>query len=318
MKILEDKYPKGTLHGQRTAGRYIDENLYENLKILANSIQKDMTFLTFIYSSTLEVGTGKSVFASQLGEAWTDLVNTIHNKNIPFGVNNCVFRPKDLIERSFKVPKFSMIWLDEWEDLHFMSELGMSLRQFFRKCRQLNLFIVCIIPNFFQLPISYAISRSVCAIDVRFGEGFERGYFGFYNFQRKKELYIKGRKTQDYNVVQPNFSGRFVDGYAIDEKAYRSAKYRDMIESEEKNKKPTEKQLTQAIFKKLHKNLTEVSMERLSEAFGISRRTGYNWLNDVAENQILESVIATEHDYYNSITDNPDVVVESGAEEVIK
>ena len=59
MKILEDKYPKGSLKGQKSAGRYIDGYLYKNLEVMADAIVNDMTFMGVIFSSTFEVGTGK-------------------------------------------------------------------------------------------------------------------------------------------------------------------------------------------------------------------------------------------------------------------
>lgn len=280
MKILLDKYPLGSLPNQRTAGRYIDGTYYENLKILAEVITKDMTFLGIISSSTLEVGTGKSAFAQQTGEAWISLVNEVHKLNVPdITMKNIVFKPKDLIERAFQVPRYSVVIVDEWEDIHYWSELGMTLRQFFRKCRQLNLFIMVIIPNFFQLPISYAITRSVFFVDVRFEGKFERGYFRFYNFERKKDLYLYGRKTQNYNIVKPNFIGRFTDGYGVNEKEYRAAKLKDMMDSEEDAKPLDEKAIKIKLLKQFREKAPHISFEQLAVGFGVTRATLYNWLN---------------------------------------
>ena len=232
MKILKEKYPKGSFKGQISDGKYIEGYLYENLKLLAKSIVNDMTFLGFIFSSTLEVGTGKSVFATQIGEAWAEIMKVMHNIDVPFSINNVVWRPKELIEKSFKVPKYSYILLDEWEDNHYWSELGMTLRQFFRKCRQLNLFIMCIIPNWFELPKGYAISRSIFAIDVRFEDGFKRGFFRFYDFASKRKLYIKGKKEHNYNVARSSFAGKFTDGYGVPRQEYLDAKKQDLVKYE--------------------------------------------------------------------------------------
>lgn len=280
MKILEEKYPLGSIPRQRTAGRYIDGTLYENLKVIAKTIVNDMTFLGIISSSTLEVGTGKTVFTQQVAEAYIGLVNQYHKLNLEFTMNNVVFRPKELIERAFKLPKYSVIILDEWDDLHYWSELGISLRQFFRKCRQLNLFIICIIPNFFQLPINYAISRSLFFVDVKFTGKFERGYFDFYSFTRKKTLYLKGKKTHNYQVIRPEFAGRFLDGYAVDEKVYKAAKYYDMVRSEEEVKKPSEEEVKHQLFVKVHKNLPEITVKMLSKGFGVHKNTGFRWLTE--------------------------------------
>jgi len=281
MKILEERYPKGTLPGQRTDGRYIDGFLDDNTRVLARNIVRDMTFLIFICSSTLEVGTGKSVFAQQIAEAYLESMRQEHKIDNRLSMENIVFRPKDLMTRAFEVPRYSVIILDEWEDAHFWSELGMSLRQFFRKCRQLNLLIICIIPNFFQLPINYAISRSVALIDVKFSGEFQRGYFSFYNFESKKNLYILGKKTQNYHVVKSNFTGRFADGYVVNEEEYRRAKYLDMLRAEKEEKKPlTEKQMRVLVFKLLTKNLTQVSTPELAKAFEIDKSTAYKWLKE--------------------------------------
>jgi len=262
----------------------MDGTLYTNIGMLADNIVRDMTFLGVLYSSTLEVGTGKSTFAQQLGEAYTEMVNKKHNLNLEFNMKNVVFKPADLIERSFQLPKYSCIILDEWEDAHYFSELALALRQFFRKCRQLNLFMIIIIPNFFQLPISYAISRSVFAIDVKFGPDFHRGHFNFYNFNRKKDLYVKGKKTYNYFAAPSDFHGVFTPGYAVDDEEYRRAKYLDMMKAEKAEKtKPTERQIKVQLYKQLYQNLDGVTSKKLAEAFGISDRTATRYLNDDIE-----------------------------------
>jgi len=277
MKILKERYPKGSFKGQHTDGRYMDGILYENLKIMAKNIAKDMTFMGVVSSSTLEVGTGKSTVVQQMAEAYTDLVNQYHGTNIEFKTENIVFRPKALIERAFKLPKYSCVILDEWEDAHFWSDLGVSLRQFFRKCRQLNLFIIIIIPNYFQLPMNYAISRSLFFMDVKFEGEFERGYFDFYSFNKKKDLYLKGKKTHNYGVVKADFSGRFLDGYAVPEREYRKAKHDDMIESEEREKDLTPAQIKVQMYKELRETLKELTIKDWARGFKVSERTISRW-----------------------------------------
>lgn len=274
-KCCLEKYPLGSLPRQKTAGRYIDGYLYENLRPLAKKIVNDMTWLAIIYSSTLEVGTGKSVFAQQLAEAYLDLVYEEHGIKNDFTKENLVFRPKKLIEQAFKVPKYSVIVLDEWEDAHYWSALGMSLRQFFRKCRQLNLFMIVIIPNFFEMPKSYAISRSIFAVDVWFAEDFERGYFSFYNYDRKKDLYIKGKKMMNYKVCRPNFVGRFLDGYAMSDEEYRRLKYLDMLQQdrEEQKKEFDPKTHNVKLVKNFREKCPEITIKQLAKGFGVSERT---------------------------------------------
>lgn len=281
MKILEDKYPLGTLPGQKTPGRYFDETLYDNIKICAEKIVDDMQFLGLICSSTYEVRTGKSTFLQQIGEAYTDLVNKMHGLNLTFGMKNIVFNSADLMERAKELPRYSFLALDENDEIdeHYFSKLAKDLRRFFRKSGMLNLFIIIIVPNFFQLKSNYAISRSNFLIDVKFFGKFERGYFSFYNFNKKRELYIKGKKEQNYLVVHPDFSGRFVQGYVVDKEEYLKAKKKD-FEEEPEEKKIDEKQIKIELFRQFRKKLPKLSIKELSEAFGISQRTSFRWLTD--------------------------------------
>ena len=310
MKILLDKYPKGTYKGQMSDGKYINEYLYENLTILAKAIVEDNTFLAVIYSSTLEVGTGKSVFGTQIGEAWSDIMKKTHNIDVPFTMNNVVFRPKDLIERAFKVPRYSCILLDEWEDATYWSELGMTLRQFFRKCRQLNLFMIVIIPNWFQMPMSYAISRSIFAIDVRFENGFERGYFYFYDFEKKRELYVKGKREHNYRAAHHVFAGRFINGYGVNEEEYRRIKLEDTMSYEEGGKKePKEIEVKSKIAIAFHKKFPEISVLELGEVFGWKKSMTYLVLKGkfIKENNTPQVQIQPSNTYINeSIEEDED------------
>ena len=288
VKYCIEKYPKGSWKGQQTPGRFMDGWLYKNLELLAEKISDDMTFLGIIYSSTLEVGTGKSVMATQIGEAWTEIVNKKYNLDIPYNVDNLVWRPKDLIDKAMgkngfkKIPKYSYVLVDEWEDATYWSELGMTLRQFFRKCRQLNLFIMCIIPNWFQLPLSYAVSRSVFAIDVRFNDKLDRGFFAFYNFPAKRFLYINGKRNHNYFAAKPTFMGRFPDGYGVDEEEYRRRKYNDMVEYDLQHpEKLTKQQIETNIkieilrkFLKFNKGMDTMSCAKL---FQVSDETIRRW-----------------------------------------
>jgi len=288
MKFQVNKYPMGSFKGQRSPGKYMDAWMYKNLELYADKIVNDMTFLGIIYSSTLEVGTGKSVFATQIGEAWTEIMNKKYNLNLEFGIDNIVWRPKDLIDKATgnngfkKLPKYSYILLDEWEDSNYWSDLGVTLRQFFRKCRQLNLFIVCIIPNWFQLPLSYAVSRSLFAIDVKFNDNLDRGFFGFYNFPAKRFLYMNGKKQHNYKCNRPTFNGQFPDGYGVPEQEYRKAKLDDLIAYEKENpEKKTAAQKEKDVKIQVMHNLLEKNPKFTNQQLGdiceVSERTIRRW-----------------------------------------
>jgi len=309
VKYCIDKYPMGSFKGQKSAGRYMDAWLYKNLELLAEKIVNDMTFLGIIYSSTLEVGTGKSVLATQIGEAWSDIMKKKHGIDLLFGIDNIVWKPKDLIEKAFNVPKYSYILLDEWEDATYWSELGMNLRQFFRKCRQLNLFMMCIIPNWFQLPLNYAVSRSVFAIDVRFTNNLDRGVFAFYNFPAKRILYVAGKRGHNYKVIKPTFIGHFGDGYGVDEKEYREKKLKDMEEYDRENpvkktKQVIEKEKMIQVVKNIFKYNSKLSNTEVGRMLGVSHVTVSRWKHgDVGE------LFGTPNKYNNK-TDEKEVIMD--------
>ena len=314
MKYCLEKYPMGSFKHQKSPGKYMDAWLYQNLELLADRIVDDMTFMSIIFSSTLEVGTGKSVLATQIGEAWEEIIKKKHNIDLGYGIKNLVWRPKDLIERSFQVPKYSYLLLDEWEDSTYWSELGMTLRKFFRKCRQLNLFIMCIIPNWFQLPLNYATSRSVFAIDVKFTNKLERGNFSFYNFPSKRALYVLGKRSHNYWASKPTFNGTFPDGYGVEEKEYRRQKLEDMEKYDrEEPVKLTRQQIEKAqAIKVVHnflKLFPKTTLVDFSKIFNVSTMTITRWKQgDVSRQQ-------PQKNNYNNIQPNNKRIEENDEED---
>lgn len=300
MKFAEEIYPKGTFKNQETDGAYINETLAKNLDVIAKKIGDDMHFLGIISGHDM-VGDGKTTMATHVGAYLTWKVNQCWNVKNEFTDKNMVFNSVELVERSFELPPYSILVLDEGDDLttHGMKELAVRLKRFFRKCRQLNQILILILPSFFELPKFYALSRSHFLIDVMFQNEFERGYFKFYGAHSKKLLYIKGKKEWDYDSWKPDFKGRFFSSYTFfpDIKGciqrYKDHKHQDMVDdSEDKVDKRTpadiERELTHKLFKQMHVN-TKLSVKELTNAFGIGVRTGFRWLNDESDREICDT-----------------------------
>jgi hypothetical protein len=300
MKFAEDIFPKGTFKGQETDGAYINETLAKNLDVIAKKIGDDMHFLGIISGHDM-VGDGKTTMATHVGAYLTHKVNQCWKVNNQFTDKNMVFNSVELVERSFELPPYSIIVLDEGDDLttHGMKELAVRLKRFFRKCRQLNHILLLILPSFFELPKFYALSRSHFLIDVMFMNEFERGYFKFYGAHSKKLLYIKGKKEWDYDSWKPDFKGRFFSSYVFfpDLKGctdrYKEHKLSDMHDdSDEKIDKRTKAQIEQDIkvklFKQVHVNST-LSVKELSRQFGINIRTGFKWLEAENDRELDEA-----------------------------
>jgi len=279
VKVCKEQFPKGSLPGQRSDGLYLDGYLAENIDGYAEKIADDMQFVGVMSSSTFEVRTGKSTLAQHIGTYYTKRVNDHHGTDLKFTEKNVVFNQEKLIEQAMKLPQYSCLILDEGDDLtkHHASKVAQRLRTFFRKAGQLNLFIILIMPNFFELPKQYAISRSNFLIDVKFKGKFKRGFFDFYSWTQKKWLYIKGKKNEDWNQSGKSFAGRFRKGYTIDKEKYKKKKKEDLEEMNKKEKKKksrtqVKKDQMMKVYKNLEKNF-DMTQKEMAKVLGKSRRT---------------------------------------------
>jgi len=210
-------------------GFWMDEWKIRELDTMIKAIDKDFDFVG-LYSGRGAVRIGKSVQAMQDGLYITTEVRRRFKVDIPFNENdNFAFKGDELIEKAKKLPPYSVIIYDEaGSDLvgrKFMQATTQALLDFFRECGQLNLFFLCVLPDFFELPRAMAINRSTYLCDVDFKEAFERGKFRFYGPKSKKMLYLMGKKWLDYDARNPDFYGSFPNVYTVDEKAYRDRKF---------------------------------------------------------------------------------------------
>ena len=175
----KEDYPPGKL---RSDGFSIHEWLKENYDVCIKAVHKDLDFV-FIVSGNGFVRVGKSLVAMQGGYYITKAVNQMYGLKNTFNLEeNYAYNANELIRKAMKLPKYSVIILDEGDDLeeNYWSYLAKVLRRFFRKCGQKNLFIFMVVPDFFELKKAYAITRSIALINVKFEGEFERGNFQFF------------------------------------------------------------------------------------------------------------------------------------------
>ena len=306
MKFAEEIFPKGTFKNQETDGAYINETLASNMDVIANKIADDMTFMGIISGHDM-VGDGKTTIATHIGTYLTWKINQIHKTNNTFTDKNLVFNSDDIQDISFKLPPYSVIVLDEGDDLttHGMKDLAVRLKRYFRKCRQLNQILILILPSFFELPKFYALNRSHFLIDVMFQKEYERGYFKFYSPFSKKMLYLNGKREWNYDAYRSDFHGRFFSSYTFFPeledciKRYKRKKYEDMVNDSKDSAKKLDpetikRQTTIKLFRQLRRNLKEITIDRLAAGFGVSGRTGDRWLSK--ENDDIDKEMPSEDD----------------------
>jgi hypothetical protein len=290
-RVCEKIYPAGFSHNRKN-GFYLEPNLKAQIDILIKNIKNDWDF-TIIVTGRGEVRVGKSVLAMQIAAYWVAEVNRIYNKKIPFNTDNFVFDGRKLIEQGNELgqkhPYSPLIYDEAGADLagtKMINTMTQDVLDFYRECGQYNLLNVLVLPDFFDLPKALALTRSIFLLDVDYkpdSEGiFQRGYFNFYSRPNKKNLYLKGKREQDYSAWYYDFHGRFLNFYPINEEDYRASKVKAL--------KHREKRRTNVII-----DQRDAAWFMLTQEFGMSQeelasRTA-NWTGKyITQQNISDSI----------------------------
>jgi len=244
-------------------GMYIDGYLRSNLDIMREEIKKDWDFVILIDGRE---GAGKSVLAQTVAKY---LDPTLDVKNI-------VFRPQDFVDRVKGInEKFKCIIYDEaYGGLCSSTALhakNKAIRQMLTEIRMKNLFLVIVLPSFFDLVKYVAMWRSACMLHVRV-EKLKRGFFSFYNYTKKKDLYINGKKFYSYQKPSPDFFGRFTNQYTVDESIYKARK-KAVVEQIEDDEDKTNRYKRNEIINKLSKD--GWSLQKIADLFNLSKTSIY-------------------------------------------
>lgn len=242
--VCQEFFPIGSYKFQKEAGFYMEIELKAQLDFLIKNIENDWAF-TILITGRGEVRVGKSVLGMQIAFYWVTQVNKMYNKNYQLKVSdNYVFNGNELIKKGNKLgtqqPFTSIVYDEAGADIQGIKVMSAETKEvldYLRECGQYNMLTILILPDYFSLPRGIALTYSTFLIDVNYyanDEGiFQRGFYDFYNRKNKKKLYLFGKKTMDYDSVQPNFRGHFSNAYTIDEKEYRQSK-RDALKKREK------------------------------------------------------------------------------------
>lgn len=196
---------------------YIDGIEKDNLDLVKKKVKYDWD-MVFICGGT--EGAGKSTKIFQVAYYISDGRFTLDH--VCFNVKD--FQDK-ILKHGFLQPGDALV-LDESFVLNSRASMTETTRQFLAimsECRQKNLFLFIIIPNFFDLDKNLALWRSRGLYYI-YHDRMDRGYFKFYAYEKKKRLYIEGKRFYNYDCVKPNFSGRFTKFVPFDMDEYRKRK----------------------------------------------------------------------------------------------
>lgn len=270
--LTDDKDDK-----RKSDGFYMNDLLKQQLDFYLKNIVHDWDF-TIIICGEGEVRVGKSLLAMQIGAYWTSELKRLYNIEAPFNITtNFVFTGKDLIKKGNalgnsmqgkygdKSPSGVINYDEAGDDLDSTKSMHQSTqatKAYLRECGQYNCLNIIVLPEFFELPKSIAITRSCCLINVYYladEEGiFQRGYAKFYSRPQKKLLYIHGKKYLDYKAAKEDFYFDFPNFYTVDEEEYRAAKRKALKNREQLSaREEKRKEALKATFRYMHeKGLT--------------------------------------------------------------
>ena len=179
----------------------------------------------YLANGILTHNSGKTTTGAAMCAYWADLTNS------KFGINNIVWTPEqfsDLVDKS--EPYTPILW-DEFVLGGLSSDAMTSMQGTIIKkmtmIRKKRLFIILIIPYIFMTR-PYFLSRMRLLLHSYTPDGIKRGYFKFYNYQEKNQLYFYGKKTWNYNGATYSFAARqylkTLADVGIDEEEYEKRK----------------------------------------------------------------------------------------------
>lgn len=241
-------------------GDYFIDPLVKNEldKIRSRVLNKDTDYVFVIDG---EVGSGKSVLSMQFAKYLDP----------DFNINNVCFTANEFIKiiRDPNTKKGSAIIMDEAfsssSARQALSNVNHAINSLAMEMRQRNLFVFFILPSYFDLDKIIALHRSRALFHVYFADGGDRRYLTF-DMERKKTLYLKGKKTYSYKWPKAIFPpGRFNNYYTIDEQAYREKKAQAFEDRPKVNRNEQRWILQRDALVKLYLNATHKSFSDVSD-----------------------------------------------------
>lgn len=245
---------------------YVDGRLSKNLDKLIEGVKKKDRDNFFLVDGS--EGSGKSVLALQLAK-YVDPT---------FDLSRVCFTPEEFEHAIRHAENGQAVLFDEafrgLSSRAALSAVNKLLVTLMMECRQKNLFVFLVLPTFFLLDKYAALFRSKGLFHVYEKNG-RRGQWVFFNKQKKKMIYFKGKAYYEYIGAKSSFRGRFLDQYTVDEKAYRQKKRAALedvgrSETEESKNQKARDRLLFYINKELGVRVTELG--RVCARLGIHLR----------------------------------------------
>ena len=175
-------------------------------------------------------GSGKSVFAQQVA-AFLDKDHYIDVEK------QICFTPEHFKEAVQTLePGKAIVWDEARRGLNRRRStegVNIDITDMLAECRQNNLFMVIVMPTFYDMDMNVAVWRTRFLIHVWYDWGdnpdkpLVRGFFRYYSEEGKKRLYVNKYMRQSYTypyVKGDSFEASFPHFYTVSEAEYRKKK----------------------------------------------------------------------------------------------
>jgi hypothetical protein len=248
----------------------MDGYLHKNLGIAKKIIKNDFDMVIVVDGPE---GSGKSVMTQQMAYFCDPTLN----------LDRIVFTPSTLRKAIVESEPYQAVIYDEaytgLSSRASMSLINRTIVSMLAEIRQKNLFVFVVMPCFFDLDKYVALWRSRALVHVYLGKNFERGFFAFYNIDNKKSLYMNGKKFYSYSKPRPNFIGRFVNHYTVDEMEYKKKKRNSLIAREKKAEEAEKrKEIEAEMFERVMEMSDDVPHKVKMELLGMPPATYFRKL----------------------------------------
>lgn len=204
--------------------------LGRNLELLRNAtLNQDFDCCILVDGKE---GSGKSVIAQQIGK-FLDVDRELSQEQVVFSAKEL----KKLILSYSDKPGKAIVWDESRAGLNrrkSTDKVNIEITDMLSETRQFNLFLVVVMPSFYDMDMNIAVWRSRALIHVWYKWNLEerntplqRGFFRFYSEEGKKRLYTDRLLREKYSypyLKNECFDNTFPGFYVVDEAVYRRRK----------------------------------------------------------------------------------------------
>ena len=240
---------------------YLDGFLKQNLDALKQTIKKDYDAFLIISG---DERIGKSTFGAQIAKYLDPSYN----------LDRCCFTAEQFLYAVEAAQKYQAVVFDEaygyLSSRGALSRFNRTLIKVMTEMGSKNLFVIIILPNFFELDRYPAIHRSVGLLRV-----YRRGKFALYDKVRKKKLYLVGKKFYEYRGASPNFIGSFTSYFPFNKEYYEEKKRKSVLPTKDlmENLRENKQMIQRNKLMKWIKENTNLNNEQIGEIIGVTAST---------------------------------------------